>query len=98
MPKQEKDTLWFFRPDSLNSGEKKTFFIVITKFRNLASKAVFFCRNHDVLFFFYRVETIDGSAVEEEDYKPVNEVLTFEPNERMKEVKRKTSFFPQEIN
>jgi len=33
-----------------------------------------------------RVETIDGSAVEEEDYKPLNEILTFEPNERAKEI------------
>ena len=33
-----------------------------------------------------RLETIDGSAVEEEDYKPLNETLTFEPNERSKEV------------
>ena len=33
-----------------------------------------------------RVETIDGSANEGEDYLPVNEVLTFEPNEREKEV------------
>merc|ERR550532_247834 len=33
-----------------------------------------------------RLETIDGSAVEEEDYKPLNETLTFEPNERSKEI------------
>jgi solute carrier family 8 (sodium/calcium exchanger) len=33
-----------------------------------------------------RVETIDGSAVVDEDYVPVNEVLTFEPNEREKEI------------
>merc|ERR1719157_338115 len=33
-----------------------------------------------------RLETIDGSAVEEEDYKPLNEILTFEPNERTKEI------------
>jgi hypothetical protein len=33
-----------------------------------------------------RVETIDGSAVEGEDYEPLNEILTFEPNEREKEV------------
>ena len=33
-----------------------------------------------------RVETIDGSATEGEDYEPVNEVLTFEPNESEKEV------------
>ena len=33
-----------------------------------------------------RVETIDGSAVEGEDYEPVNEILTFEPREREKEV------------
>merc|ERR1712012_1386314 len=32
-----------------------------------------------------RVETIDGSAVEGEDYEPVNEILTFEPREREKE-------------
>ena len=35
---------------------------------------------------FFRVETIDGSAVEGEDYEPLNEILTFEPNEREKEV------------
>ena len=34
----------------------------------------------------FRLETIDGSAVREEDYKPLNETLTFEPNERSKEV------------
>lgn len=33
-----------------------------------------------------RVETIDGSAVAEEDYKPLDETLTFEPNERSKEI------------
>ena len=32
------------------------------------------------------METIDGSAVEGEDYEPVNEILTFEPREREKEV------------
>ena len=36
--------------------------------------------------FCFRVETIDGSAVEGEDYEPVNEILTFEPREREKEV------------
>ena len=34
-----------------------------------------------------RVETIDGSANEGEDYQAVNEVLTFEPDETEKEVK-----------
>ena len=33
-----------------------------------------------------RVETIDGSAVEGEDYERVNEILTFEPDEREKEI------------
>ena len=33
-----------------------------------------------------RVETIDGSAVEGEDYEPVNEILTFAAGEREKEV------------
>jgi len=33
-----------------------------------------------------RVETIDGSANEGEDYKAVNEVLTFEPHETEKEI------------
>ena len=33
-----------------------------------------------------RVETIDGSANEGEDYQAVNEVLTFEPHETEKEV------------
>ena len=37
--------------------------------------------------FYARVETIDGSAVEGEDYHAVNEILTFEPNEKEKEVK-----------
>lgn len=37
-------------------------------------------------WLFTRVETIDGSAVAEEDYKPLDETLTFEPNERSKEV------------
>ena len=36
----------------------------------------------------FRVETIDGSAVEGEDYEPVNEILTFEPHEREKEVSK----------
>jgi hypothetical protein len=34
------------------------------------------------------VETIDGSAVEGEDYQAVNEILTFLPNETEKEVSR----------
>ena len=34
-----------------------------------------------------RVETIDGSAIEGEDFKAVNEILTFEPGEREKLVK-----------
>lgn len=33
-----------------------------------------------------RVETIDGSAVEGEDYQAVNEILTFLPNETEKEI------------
>merc|ERR1719445_1757411 len=33
-----------------------------------------------------RVETIDGSAKEQEDYEPLNELLTFEPKEYEKEV------------
>jgi hypothetical protein len=33
------------------------------------------------------VETIDGSAVEGEDYQAVNEILTFLPNETEKEVR-----------
>merc|ERR1712079_373178 len=33
-----------------------------------------------------RLETIGGSAVEVEDYKALNETLTFEPNERTKEI------------
>ena len=33
-----------------------------------------------------RVETIDGSANEGEDYQAVNEVLTFEPHEPEKQV------------
>jgi hypothetical protein len=43
--------------------------------------------NDDINYIlFFRVETIDGSAVEGEDYEPVNEILTFEPREREKEV------------
>ena len=34
-----------------------------------------------------RVETIDGSANEGEDYQAINEVLTFEPHEREKQVR-----------
>ena len=37
--------------------------------------------------FYARVETIDGSANEGEDYIAVNEVLTFEPYETEKEVR-----------
>jgi len=33
-----------------------------------------------------RVETIDGSAVEGEDYQAVNEILTFHPNETEKQI------------
>jgi len=33
-----------------------------------------------------RVETIDGSAVEGEDYQPINQLLTFQPNETEKEI------------
>ena len=32
------------------------------------------------------METIDGSAKEQEDYEPLNEILTFEPNEDEKEI------------
>ena len=39
------------------------------------------------------METIDGSAVEGEDYEPVNEILTFEPHEREKEVILIFAFF-----
>ena len=41
------------------------------------------------------METIDGSAVEGEDYEPVNEILTFEPHEREKEVILIFAFFLQ---
>ena len=43
-------------------------------------------RTNFLLSNFSRVETIDGSAVEGEDYLPVNEILTFEPEETEKEV------------
>eukprot|EP00095_Tigriopus_kingsejongensis_P006604 snap_masked-scaffold634_size121673-processed-gene-0.12 protein:Tk06604 transcript:snap_masked-scaffold634_size121673-processed-gene-0.12-mRNA-1 annotation:"hypothetical protein DAPPUDRAFT_328233" len=33
-----------------------------------------------------RVETIDGSALEDEDYQPINEILTFVPDEMEKEI------------
>ena len=36
---------------------------------------------------FFRVESIDGTAVVDEDYIKVDEVLTFEPGETEKEVK-----------
>ena len=39
-----------------------------------------------LLIFQFRVETIDGSANEGEDYEPLDEILTFEPNETEKEV------------
>ena len=54
---------------------------------NVNKKFKCFCLN--CLFFEFRVETIDGSANEGEDYEPLNEILTFEPNETEKEV----SFF-----
>ena len=38
-----------------------------------------------------KVETIDGSAVEKEDYEPINQVLTFAPGEEEKQVR--TSYF-----
>ena len=46
--------------------------------------------------FIRRVETIDGSANEGEDYVAVNEILTFEPYETEKEVGDIStfSFFP----
>lgn len=47
-----------------------------------------FCSNNtkSKIEFVLRVETIDGSAKEQEDYEPLNEVLTFEPEEREKEI------------
>ena len=42
--------------------------------------------------FILRVETIDGSANEGEDYIAVNEILTFEPYETEKEVGDTSSF------
>ena len=42
---------------------------------------------HRVAMVSCRVETIDGSATEGEDYVAVNQVLTFEPYETEKEVK-----------
>lgn len=38
------------------------------------------------LILIYRVETIDGTAVVEEDYIKINEVITFEAGETEKEV------------
>ena len=32
-----------------------------------------------------RVQTVDGSAVQNEDYKPINQILTFQPKEKVKE-------------
>ncbi len=37
--------------------------------------------------YSFRVETIDGSATEGNDYIKVDEILTFQPNETEKEVK-----------
>ena len=47
------------------------------------------CQGGDDYFddMLTRVETIDGSAVEGEDYEAVNEILTFEPNVTEKEVR-----------
>ena len=38
------------------------------------------------LIIIFRVETIDGSANEGEDYVAINETLTFEPYQKEKEV------------
>ena len=43
--------------------------------------------------FIRRVETIDGSANEGEDYIAVNEILTFEPYETEKEVGETSTIF-----
>ena len=43
--------------------------------------------------FILRVETIDGSANEGEDYIAVNEILTFEPYETEKEVGETSTVF-----
>ena len=43
--------------------------------------------------FILRVETIDGSANEGEDYVAVNEILTFEPYETEKEVGETSTIF-----
>lgn len=37
-------------------------------------------------FYFFRVETCDGTAEAESDYKPVKQTLAFAPNETNKEV------------
>lgn len=34
--------------------------------------------------YYYRVETIDGTATEEQDYVPINQVITFESGETEK--------------
>ena len=39
------------------------------------------------LVYLFRVETIDGSATEGNDYIKVDEILTFQPNETEKEVR-----------
>ena len=62
-------------------------YILFSKICNIVQcqqKFKCFCLN--CLFFEFRVETIDGSANEGEDYEPLNEILTFEPNETEKEV------------
>lgn len=40
--------------------------------------------------YYFRVETIDGTATEEQDYVPINQVITFESGETEKFV----SIFP----
>ena len=40
-----------------------------------------------MVIIMVRVETIDGSANEGEDYIAINETLTFEPYQKEKEVK-----------
>ena len=42
----------------------------------------------NIIIIITRVETIDGSANEGEDYIAISETLTFEPYQKEKEVKK----------
>lgn len=45
-----------------------------------------FLNSENPLFFSFRVDTVDGSAKQGEDYVPIREVLTFAPFENERKV------------